>query len=201
MRERTALSYAQIFFYDKNVIIVVLVIIVLLLCGYFLATQTGLLKSESNANFVVDSRATETTEKSPVENPLKGRNVYFSGIEDAVINKETIVQLENAKENLDYFMEYEVVDVSTGEVVFTTDKIPSGKCVEWVPGETMEAGVYDLALNEFASYYDQANDEFISLSQGCNTVTLEIIDQPTKGGQKDEKETVNNTGYRSHPCN
>lgn len=123
---------------------------------------------------VVDTRAADTQAAGPVADPLAGRNVYFSGIEDAAISRETVVQLENQEENLDFLLRYEIYD-GDGELVFGTDLIPSGQHVDWVPGETLGAGVHTLSFLQIPCYVDGAG-ECISLTQGSCQATLAILD-------------------------
>lgn len=124
---------------------------------------------------VVDARATGETSVETAENPLAGRSVYFSGIEDTTISRETVVQLDNREENLDFLLRYEIYDAGTGELVFETDLIPSGQHIDWVPGETLEPGEYTLDFLQIP-YYPEPSGEYISLTQGSNQVTLAILD-------------------------
>lgn len=128
----------------------------------------------STGGLVVDTRATDAQAAEPDADPLAGRNVYFSGIEDTAISRETVVQLDNREENLDFLLRYEIYD-GDGELVFETDLIPSGQHVDWVPGETLGAGVHTLSFLQIPYYVDGAG-EFIGLTQGSCQVTLAILD-------------------------
>lgn len=123
---------------------------------------------------VVDTRATDIQAAESEADPLAGRNVYFSGIEDAAISRETVVQLDNREENLDFLLRYEIYD-GDGELVFETDLIPSGQHVDWVPGETLGVGVHTLSFLQIPYYVDGAG-EYVSLTQGSCQVTLAILD-------------------------
>ncbi len=123
---------------------------------------------------VVDTRATDARTAEPEADPLSGRNVYFSGIEDAVISRETVVQLDNREENLDFLLRYEIYD-GDGSLVFETGLIPSGQHVDWVPGETLEAGEHTLSFLQIPYYVDGAG-EYVGLTQGSCQVTLAILD-------------------------
>lgn len=160
----------------KNIIIVLLIMVIVALSAVFVGTQMNAKKKEVTGNLIVDNRATDKEVKTETnDNFLSGRNIYFSGIEDAVINKNTVVQLDNSKDNLDFYMKYEICDTKTGEKIFETDLIPSGQHIDWIPGETLSPGVYDLSFNEIP-YYEQSAGDFVSLTKGCNTVTIEIAE-------------------------
>lgn len=126
---------------------------------------------------VVDTRATDTGKSGTKEggaDPLAGRNVYFSGMEDAIIGLDTVVQLDNREENLDFLLRYEIYDVE-GNLVHETDLIPSGQHVDWVPGETLGTGEHTLSFLQIPYYVDGAG-EYIGLTQGSCQVTLAIPD-------------------------
>ncbi len=123
---------------------------------------------------VVDTRATDGQAAELEADPLAGRNVYFSGIEDASIGPETVVQLDNRAENLDFLLRYEVYD-SEGCLVFETGLIPSGQHVDWVPGETLGAGEHDLSFLQIP-YYPDGDGGYIGLTQGSCQTTLAILD-------------------------
>lgn len=123
----------------------------------------------------IDARATTSQDKEEKSSPLFERKVYFSGMEDATIYPESVIQLDNRKENLDFWLKYEIYHTETGEKIFETDLIPSGQSVEWVPGETLAPGKYVLTFLQMP-YYLTAQGEYIGLTQGSNQVTLAILD-------------------------
>ena len=129
----------------------------------------------SQGGMVVDTRSTGEKNGETAGNPLAGRSVYFSGIEDAAISREAAVRLDNREENLDFLLRYEIYDDGTGEMVFETGLIPSGQYVEWVPGETLEPGEYTLNFLQIP-YYPEATGKYVGLTQGSNQVTLAILD-------------------------
>lgn len=152
------------------------VVILAVIVAFFLGrTQGGGETESSPGGMVVDTRAAQDGGGESAENPLAGRSVYFSGIEDAAIGRETVVQLDNREENLDFLLRYEIYDAGTGDLVFETDLIPSGQHIDWVPGETLEPGEYTLDFLQIP-YYPDPSGEYISLTQGSNQVTLAILD-------------------------
>ncbi|MCM1027395.1 MAG: hypothetical protein NC432_13260 [Roseburia sp.] len=122
----------------------------------------------------LDVRATDTRTERPGADPLAGRNIYFSGLEDTVIRRETAVQLDNREENLDFLLKYEIYD-GEGNLVFETDPIPSGQSVEWVPGEKLGVGEHPLRFLQIP-YYANGDGEFTVLIRGSCQATLTIAD-------------------------
>ncbi len=111
------------------------------------------------------------------DSPLVNRYVYYAGLEDSVIKKDTAVYLENLKKNEDIFMAYEVYD-DKGNLVFETNLIPSGEFVRWVPGENFESGEYEFSIKHIPYYGfadEKGNVDYVALAyQPVNVVKLII---------------------------
>lgn len=108
------------------------------------------------------------------ENPLLGRNIYFSGIVDSIVGEETVVYLENLKENGDdIFIKYEVFDGD--KLVYNTDLTPSGKAAEWMIGDSLSCGEYDLMFCQ-TPYWKNKTGSYVQLTGGTNTVHFSMID-------------------------
>jgi len=107
------------------------------------------------------------------ENDLKDRNVYFAGFMDAVLSESSTVRLENLPQNGDFLLQYIISDKDSGEGVFETDLIPSGQCVVWTPGETLEAGTYHLEFL-MVPYYVDGDGNCTALTSGSNEVCYRI---------------------------
>ena len=133
----------------------------------------------------VDTSATDKIEKE-ADNPLKDRNVYFSGIVDSKISKTGSIQLLNDEKNEDFYMQFSVYDskgtdqTDDDEIIYDSDLVPSGKAIYWVPGEYLESGTYDLIFKETPYYFfggtpETDPDSYITLSVGNNTVTITIL--------------------------
>ena len=130
--------------------------------------------SGGNQVFIVDENAVDKKDAIEVKkNPLSGRNVFFAGYSDAVLTKTSTVALENLPENEDFYLKYVITDKETNTVVYETNLIPSGQCVVWTPGETMEAGVYQLQFLALPYYHD-GNGNYQPLTSGCNDVQYTI---------------------------
>ena len=129
-----------------------------------------------NARFgalMVDTRSEKgETDGKSLADILSDRQVYFAGIENAVISHDTAICLENMEENGDILMQYEISDKATGEVLETTGLIPAGEQIAWVPGEQLEDGTYTLIFHEKPFYPYEG--EYIALTQGNNEVTITI---------------------------
>ena len=125
---------------------------------------------------VIDDGAVDKSEAvQKQENPLADRQVFFAGYVDATISKTDTVALENLPENEDFLMKYTITNVEDGSLIFETGLIPSGQCVVWTPGETLEAGTYEL---QFLAnpYYEQVDGNFLPLTAGSNNVIYTITE-------------------------
>ena len=122
---------------------------------------------------MVDTRAEkgESDGKSLID-ILGDRQVYFAGIENAVISSDTVISLENMEENEDILMQYEITDKESGEVLETTGLIPAGEQVAWKPGEKLKTGTYTLVFHEMPFFPFEG--EYVALTQGNNEVTITI---------------------------
>lgn len=109
------------------------------------------------------------------EDPLSCRNIYFCGVEDAVIGADGIVRLENSAENGDFLMRYEVYDTEGGELVYESDLLASGESVDWTPGASLGAGEYTLTYLQIPCYQD-GEGNYISLTRGSCQAWLKIRD-------------------------
>ncbi|MCM1194176.1 MAG: hypothetical protein NC389_17350 [Acetatifactor muris] len=107
------------------------------------------------------------------ENPLSGRNIYFSGVEDAVIGMDGVVRLENSIENGDFLMKYEVYDVVGGELVYESGLLASGESVDWVPGKSLGAGEHTLTYLQIPCYTD-GEGNYITLTRGSCQAWIKI---------------------------
>lgn len=119
----------------------------------------------------VEAGAGETEENG--ENPLSGRNIYFSGVEDAVIGMDGIVRLENSIENGDFLMKYEVYEAEGGELVYESGLIASGESVDWMPGKSLGAGEHTLTYLQIPCYTD-GEGNYISLTRGSCQAWIKI---------------------------
>lgn len=130
-------------------------------------TGTGTLGGSVRA----ETGAGETEENG--ENPLSGRNIYFSGVEDAVIGMDGIVCLENSVENGDFLMKYEVYEAAGGEPVYESGLIASGGSVDWMPGGSLGAGEHLLTYLQIPCYMDGEGNH-ISLTMGSCQAWIKI---------------------------
>ncbi len=126
----------------------------------------------SVTNISIDRRANNKEVELVAENELIDRQVYFSGIEDCIVDKNSVVLLENRKENRDFYMAYEIsVD---GNVIFSTEMIPSGNHIQWKPSNYLTAGTYIVSFKQMP-YYEK-DGEYIQLTSPTNEVEITVID-------------------------
>ncbi len=127
-------------------------------------------------NLVIDTRSSaEGTEKSSLAEALEDRQVYFAGIEDCVISGNTDIYLENVSENEDILMKYDIVDKDTGNVLESTDLIPSGEHVAWNAGSVLSEGEHTLIFRQSPYFpWDEAESGYVPLTQANNEVIVTI---------------------------
>lgn len=125
-------------------------------------------------NTVVTSDAKSLTD---VQKALIDRRIYFSGLPAGPITKEQSIQLRNPKENDDIYIEYHVI--YDGNEIFKSDLIPSGMYLDWTPGEVLGVGTFDVEFQQVPKYrvaYNNNEDDWVQLTSGSNSVTLEITE-------------------------
>ena len=59
-------------------------------------------------------------------------------------------------------------------MVKETELIPTGKHVEWVPGETMDKGEYTLSFKQIP-YWLMEDGEYMELTTGNNIAVFTIV--------------------------
>ncbi len=129
--------------------------------------------TKSPENLIADTEATESTETEEVKEALKDRNVFFAGMDNISADENTIVRLENLKDNGDILISYVIQNNSTGEELFRTDLIPSGHHVDWKPSETLEEGSYDICYVQNPVWQDK-DGNYIPLTSASNVATLTL---------------------------
>lgn len=137
-------------------------------------TVPDIYKVQDGSVLLLDDRAVDRKEAAGgKEDALKDRNVYFAGFMDAVLSESSTVRLENLPQNGDFLLQYIISDKDSGEGIFETDLIPSGQCVVWTPGETLEAGTYHLEFL-MIPYYVDGDGNCSALTSGSNEVCYQI---------------------------
>lgn len=166
-------------------IIAALALMVLTVVIFVSARNTETIKSEiyETGNAVAAPVAPKQEEKeiesvqdgADLKSALAGRQVYFSGLEDSIIDSATPVFLENLPENGEILMKYRVTNQNTGEVIFKSDMISSGSHAEWIPGETLPAGEYCFSIHATPYFpFGDGEDGFVSLTAADNVVYFTI---------------------------
>ncbi len=172
----------------KQVVVIVIIGILLLAMKQFkkeetmpnktieLSNVTTQTENTNSTIFLMDERSINKKEAmSTMQNPLAGRNVFFAGYADATLSKTSTVALENLPENENFLLKYIIIDTTKDTIVFETNLIPSGQCIVWTPGESLEVGTYELQFLAIPYYCDE-NDNFQQLTSGCNEVCYQITE-------------------------
>ncbi len=157
----------------RNIIALVINIAIIAILGIAMYLHFNKKANIPETPVVIDTRATQISEVDKVKDKVKDRNVYFAGIDNAVLDMESRVKLENLPENEDFYMSYTVTNDDTGEVVYNTDLIPSGSHVAWIAGETLGKGEFNLSFLA-TPYVISDEGEAIALTSGNNKVKLTI---------------------------
>ena len=159
----------------KFIVVAVILILAVLLIVMIVVIWRLKVMGQSPANLVVDSGATSEESGDPLAS-LADRQVYFAGMEDQMIGKDTIVELSNLPENEEILMSYEILDADTGESLHRTDLIPSGTHTSWIPGETLNTGTYHLIFHQMPYLpYPDSDSGYLPLTNANNEVTFTII--------------------------
>lgn len=128
-------------------------------------TKSGLILEDNTLG--ADERVEQTS------NPLAGKTVFLSGLADSTVNSHTVVYLENPKDNSDdIYMKY--VITYSGIEVFTTGLIPAGEAIEWIIGDTLTVGDYDLSFTQIP-FWDDGSGTYYQLTGGSNTVHFRVV--------------------------
>ena len=147
-------------------IIAVVIIIILLLLGLRACSGPKVIYKEPGS---VTLEAGEDTENK--DNPLKDLYVTYSGITDATINEDTIVQLENLEENGDIVIKFTVKEGN--KVIHDTDYVASGKHLNWEAGKDLTKGEHTLTLIQTPKI--MVDGKYVPLTSGtCEFVLTRI---------------------------
>jgi len=157
------------------VVITILANVILFACEH--AAKKSLEKQTEAASYLnLDTRATTSKDRTSLNEVLKDRQVYFSGIEDSSVNENTVVYLENAPENEDIYMVYKIIDKETGDIYEVTDLIPAGEHVEWEPSLILPKGEHTLIFNETPYFkWDESETGYVQLTQANNEVVFTVL--------------------------
>lgn len=167
---------------NKKLVVVIIALFLILNALVTVGFLVNMRSSKDNGDSVnkdlcMDVRAVPKGEdKDDLAKILADMQVYFCGIEDAVINDSSVVYLENDKENKGIYMRYVITDKDTGEVLEVTDLISAGDCVEWVPGEKLSKGEHTLIFNEAPFFqWKEAENGYVPLTQANNEVVFTVM--------------------------
>lgn len=161
---------------------IIAAVVLIILVGVIVAVAYGAAHAtpeevvNTTGNLIIDTRSSDEKKgTSDLVEALKDRQVFFAGIEDAVITKSTTIFLENVEENEDILMKYDIVDKETGETLESTGLIPAGEHIEWKAGEVLSEGEHTLIFRETPYFpWEEAQDGYVQLTQANNEVILTV---------------------------
>lgn len=167
---------------EKKTIILSAALIALMIGLAFAFMKKGRASDDvpESPNLMIDTDATDKEEEAVTA--LKNRNVFFAGMDNITADKDTVVRLENLKDNGDILISYSIIDNDTGRILFSTDLIPAGQHVDWKPSESLEAGSYDICYVQNPVWQDEEGN-FVPLTSADNMATLTL----KKEGGADER--------------
>ncbi|MCR4655160.1 MAG: hypothetical protein K5770_02880 [Lachnospiraceae bacterium] len=156
----------------------VIIIIILLLALIFAALcmifgRKPVTVTENRGSIVLDDQATDEKRVNAMDE-LSDRYVVFAGMSGETIDRKSTVILENVGENERIYMKFIITDKLSGEVYKETDLIPAGQHMEWIPGEKLEKGEYELYFCQ-KPYYLIGEDDYMELTVGNNLVKYTIV--------------------------
>ena len=153
-------------------ICIALIIGVLIVTGFiFIMSSPQGRNTAGSRNLLIDTGATD--EETEAVKALTDRNVYFAGMDNITADADTVIRLENLKENDDILISYTILDNGTGRELFHTDLIPAGQHVDWKPSESVEAGSYDICYVQNPVWQD-GDGNYIPLTSADNMATLTL---------------------------
>lgn len=131
-------------------------------------------KQQNGAVIKIADNTVDTDSLQEEKAPTQPDYIIYPGYEDAEITKTTKWHFDNPQENGDFYFKIEVIDTDTNEVYFTSDLIPSGRSIEWVPGEVLDEGVYHLSVLQTPYLYGTDGEASQAVACGNNPITLTI---------------------------
>ena len=163
----------------KRIVVAIIIAVICnaLMLGFGAYSKKSLEKQIDAANTLgLDTRATASKDRTTLDEALKDKQVYFSGIEDTNVTDNTVVYLENAEENEGIYMVYQIIDKETGEIYEITDLIPAGEHVEWMPTEDLYEGEHTLLFIETPFFaWEESETGYVQLTQANNEVVFTVL--------------------------
>lgn len=128
---------------------------------------------QTENGLILDPNATDAPKPNDGSFGLSDRSVFFSGIDNAVVNNSSVVYLDNPEENIDFYMQYKIYENDVE--IYSTDLIAPGQYVTWEIGGQFSVGEHTLLFTEIP-YYQISDDEWMQLTTGVNEVVFTVIE-------------------------
>lgn len=127
-----------------------------------------------STTLVIDSNAVSSSTGLTSQQTPQSYTVCLPEMSDLTVagTNAGVVKLENPSANGDVYLQYNVYNQSTGQLLYTTGLVPSGSYVGWVPGDILAAGTYSIHLEE--NPYVMQDGAYTMLTQGSADFVLTI---------------------------
>lgn len=119
----------------------------------------------------IDSNQTDIEEAN---NKLASRYVYFSGFDNATVNADSKIKLNNLETNQDFLMQYQIYE--DDKLVYETGLIKSGNSVYWQIGNTLSVGEHNLTIKQNPYYDVDGKGNYLPLTYGSCTVKFTVVE-------------------------
>lgn len=107
--------------------------------------------------------------------PLSDRRVYFAGFEDSVFGEKTKLELKNPQENEDFYMMYRIANAASGEILYESGLIESGRAMHWRPADALAAGVWHISIQMTPYYSPDDGETWTPLTSTDNRADFTIL--------------------------
>lgn len=162
---------------SRNIIIVLVAIVVMLIISCVFLFIHSKNSEQQNAALSLDTNAQASASSEAASDDLSSiladKNISFAGIDNIDDgDKTTAINMPNVAENGDILMQFTITDVDSGKQIYQSGLVKSGEYVQYVPGETYDAGTYTFSITESPFY--PYNGKNVPLTSGSNAIRVTI---------------------------
>lgn len=155
-----------------GIIAIALIFFAILAFNHFQKPQEQATISTNTINTLnIDSNQTDIEEAN---NKLASRYVYFSGFDNATVNADSKIKLNNLETNQDFLMQYQIYE--DDKLVYETGLIKSGNSVYWQIGDTLSVGEHNLTIKQNPYYDVDGKGNYLPLTYGSCTVKFTVVE-------------------------
>ena len=149
--------------------------IIVVLVGVIIALVVKLNNNKQVVQVGSSSLTIATTEElQQAVNEVQDRGAYLPGYQDFAAVSSSYLVLRNPEENDDIYLAFRILNGETGDVLMETDLVKSGEELYWYPCETLEAGTYNIVIEENPYYQVSGSDNWAPLMGTSNSITVEV---------------------------